>query len=306
MNLDNYIYFYSTFTNQYFFVLATVDSINKKYLVLQTPKNEEISSKRSLLLGEGRFNVISRVFRSVKTKSDFESQCKVLLYSQDDILQLREDGTNYFKAFDRSLKEDTLSEGDTVRYNFVKYTVMGFVLNEYAQLNIPMPVLFDKERLVMDYKSLIFSKFSDDEILERINTQLVQGKYSDYIQIPFVNSNSKESWSEKIKIISRYSYLPYKIYISKILDKKETSFSSQDFLKEYVFSNQEENLEMIADKKPEFYQVFVNFLDTVNNTIYKNKKSISEKPEVEPEIIDFEQLMAEELDFDSLMEEQLG
>ena len=106
--------------------------------------------------------------------------------------------------------------------------------------------------------------------------------------------------------LSKYTYLPYKIYISKILDKKETSFSSQDFLKEYVFSNQEENLEMIADKKPEFYQVFVNFLDTVNNTIYKNKKSISEKPEVEPEIIDFEQLMAEELDFDSLMEEQLG
>jgi hypothetical protein len=273
-------------------VLATVDSINKKYLVLRTPLT------KSLEVGASKTGSINRVFSSVKTKSDFETKCNVLVMSEDEI--------NELKGFDRSLKENTLSEGDTVRYNFVKYTVMGFVLNQYAQLNIPMPVLFDKERLVMDYKSLIFSKFSDDEILERINTQLFQGKYSDYIQIPFVNSNSKQSWGEKIKIISRYTYLPYKIYISKILDKKETSFSSQDFLKEYVFSNQQENLEMIADKKPEFYQVFVNFLDTVNNTIYKNKKSILEKPEVEPEVIDFEQLMAEELDFDSLMEEQLG
>ena len=300
MNLDNYIYrlkVLGAIKSSYFFVLATVDSINKKYLVLQTPMT---------YFDDDMKGIINRLFLSVKTKSDFESQCKVLLYSQDEILELKEDGTNYFKPFDRTLNEDTLSEGDTVRYNFVKYTVMGFVLNEYAQLNIPMPVLFNKERLVMDYKSLIFSKFSDDEILDRINTQFVQGKYSDYIQIPFVNSDDKKSWSEKIKLISKYTYLPYKIYISKILDKKETSFSSQDFLKEYVFSNQEENLEMIADKKPEFYQVFVNFLDTVNNTIYKNKKSISEKPEVEPEIIDFEQLMAEELDFDSLMEEQLG
>lgn len=294
MNLDNYIYRFNK--SSYFFVLATVDSINKKYLVLHTP----------MTYFDDDMKGINRLFRSVKTKSDFESQCKVLLYSQDEILELKEDGTNYFKPFDRTLNEDTLSEGDTVRYNFVKYTVMGFVLNEYAQLNIPMPVLFNKERLVMDYKSLIFSKFSDDEILDRINTQFVQGQYSNYIQIPFVNADDKKSWGEKIKLISKYTYLPYKIYISKILDKKETSFSSQDFLKEYVFSNQEENLEMIADKKPEFYQVFVNFLDTVNNTIYKNKKSISEKPEVEPEIIDFEQLMAEELDFDSLMEEQLG
>lgn len=295
MNLDNYIYRFNK--SSYFFVLATVDSINKKYLVLHTPMT---------YFDDDMKGMINRLFRSVKTKSDFESQCRVLLYSQDEILELKEDGTNYFKPFDRTLNEDTLSEGDKVRYNFVKYTVMGFVLNEYAQLNIPMPVLFNKERLVMDYKSLIFSKFSDDEILERINTQFVQGQYSNYIQIPFVNADDKKSWGEKIKVISKYTYLPFKIYISKILDKKETSFSSQDFLKEYVFSNQEENLEMIADKKPEFYQVFVNFLDTVNNTIYKNKKSISEKPEVEPEIIDFEQLMAEELDFDSLMEEQLG
>ena len=169
MNLDNYIYRFNK--SSYFFVLATVDSINKKYLVLHTP----------MTYFDDDMKGINRLFRSVKTKSDFESQCKVLLYSQDEILELKEDGTNYFKPFDRTLNENTLSEGDTVRYNFVKYTVMGFVLNEYAQLNIPMPVLFNKERLVMDYKSLIFSKFSDDEILDRINTQFVQDRGSIFV-----------------------------------------------------------------------------------------------------------------------------
>jgi len=293
MTLDNYIFYLDR--NIKYIVLGTIDSVNKKYLVLESPNTVKLSDK---VLTPSRS--ITRAFRSVKNKSDFEAQSKIIVFDESEIIAKNVSG------FERSLKPNVLSEGDLVRYNFVKYIILGFVLNEYAQLNIPMPVLFDKQRLLMDYKSLIFSKLSDDEILELINTNFVKGNYSNNIEIPFVDSNSKESWGEKIKLISAYNYEPYKIYISKILDKKEESFSSQDFLKDFVFSNQEENLELIADKKPEFYVAFVNFLDAINNTIYKNKKSISETGEVEPEIIDFEELMKEELDFEQLMNEQLG
>ena len=92
MNLDNYIYrlkVLGAIKSSYFFVLATVDSINKKYLVLQTPMT---------YFDDDMKGIINRLFLSVKTKSDFESQCKVLLYSQDEILELKEDGTNYFQT----------------------------------------------------------------------------------------------------------------------------------------------------------------------------------------------------------------
>jgi hypothetical protein len=162
------------------------------------------------------------------------------------------------------------------------------------------------DRMFEEYKNLLYSKYSDDEILNIINDKLKGGEYKDDFVLPFTNSEDENSWGEKIKLVKNYNREAYSKIIQNLNDRYfefEEKSQTKDFLKDFLLTRQDEKLEILADRKPEFYESFVRLINVVNNKIYSQEKGMAQ---VEPEILDFEKMMEEELDFESLMEEQLG
>lgn len=297
MTLENYIF---TKDSKQCFVLNMIDTINRRYLILVTP------------ISINEINEI-KTFRSVSNKNDFQDKSELVVMNEDDILSY----TYFGKTEEATTSENYLNLGEKVRFNFIKYTIVGFVLNKYAQLNIPMPVLFNKEKVVRYYKKLIFSKFSDEKILDKVNISFNNGDFSEDIEIPFVDSTEKESWGSKIKILERYSVKPYEVIKEKIETEgsylESSLLSSKSYLKSFILAKQEDSLEKLADTKPEFYKHLFNLIESLNNKIYKiesepskivEKESESEQTE-ETEEIDFDELMSEEIDFDSLLDENI-
>jgi len=268
-------------------VVGLVDFIDKKYLVLRTPPlNDEYGS-----YFYETYNNIDSIMR----------ECELSVLSQEDIIRLEDNSSIVWGT-----RSNELDLGDIVFYNFKKYTVIGRVLNTYAQLNIKTPVLFNMDKMFEDYKNLLYSKYSDDEILNIMNDKLKGGQYKDDFALPFTNSEDENSWGEKIKLLKNYNQEAYSKIIQNINDRYfdfEEKSQTKDFLKDFLLTRQDEKLEMLADRKPEFYESFVRLINVVNNKIYSQEKAMAQ---VEPEILDFEKMMEEELDFESLMEEQLG
>ena len=268
-------------------VVGLVDFIDKKYLVLNTPPlNGEFGSYFS-----ETYNNIDSIMRA----------CELSVLSQEEIIR-RDDNSSIVWG----TRSNELDLGDIVFYNFKKYTVIGRVLNTYAQLNIQTPVLFSMDRMFEEYKNLLYSKYSDDEILNIINDKLKGGQYKDDFALPFTNAEDENSWGEKIKLVKNYNREAYSKIIQNLNDRYfefEEKSQTKDFLKDFLLTRQDEKLEILADRKPEFYESFVRLINVVNNKIYSQEKGMAQ---VEPEILDFEKMMEEELDFESLMEEQLG
>jgi len=268
-------------------VVGLVDFIDKKYLVLRTPN----------LDGAGK-NYFSETYNNIDS---IMRACELDVLTQEQIIKADENASIIWGS-----RSNELDLGDSVFYNFKKYTVLGRVLNTYAQLNIQTPVLFSMDRMFEEYKNLLYSKYSDDEILNIINDKLKGGKYKDDFALPFTNSEDENSWGEKIKLLKNYNREAYSKIIQNINDRYfdfEEKSQTKDFLKDFLLTRQDEKLEMLADRKPEFYESFVRLINVVNNKIYSQEKGVAQ---VEPEILDFEKMMEEELDFESLMEEQLG
>ena len=128
--------------------------------------------------------------------------CELSVLSQEEIIGADENAMIIWGS-----RSNELNLGDSVFYNFKKYTVLGRVLNTYTQLNIQTPVLFNMDRMFEEYKNLLYSKYSDDEILNIINDKL-KGQYKDDFALPFTNAEDENSWGEKIKLLKNYNRKP--------------------------------------------------------------------------------------------------
>jgi protein involved in temperature-dependent protein secretion len=101
----------------------------------------------------------NNVFLKAKNVKDYVSSTRVIIVNENTIA----DGINDAK-FNVLITTDV---GKEVLFNFKLFTILGIIVNNYAQSETQTPLLFDYENLVNDYKALIQSKFSDEEIINK-------------------------------------------------------------------------------------------------------------------------------------------
>lgn len=140
-------------------------------------------------------------------------------YSQDDLLDL-------YKTYGTSfLYQTKLHNGDLVRYNGLKYVVLGIVVNTYAQWNMPTPLLFNPINVNNDYKSLYGSRLTDEQINNKINDNFQAGKYDADMVIPLVDAND---FSEYITVIQpRPTKEEVELMFDSVKAEKDLTIKSQ-------------------------------------------------------------------------------
>jgi len=174
----------------------------------------------------------------------------------DIILNESKKHNDYFK----------INMGDLVKFNLNKFTVIGIVVNNYAQWNIPTPFLFNTFDLIGDYKSLFNSRFSDEEINSKINDNFQAGKYDNQMTIPLVNVD--ENNPEIIVIDSTPSDDVVQIIIDKFLYNKNVVLTAKEnvFIDSIMRSNSSQ-IDSLRDVSPELYKRMQDMLLSVNNAI---------------------------------------
>ena len=92
--------------------------------------------------------------------------------------------TRDLKKFNRTSQPYSLKVGSNVRYKNKSYDVIGFYYNQFAQLNIVSPILFNPSSLVSDVSNLFYGLKTNEEVKQIINDNLKAGKYSADILFP--------------------------------------------------------------------------------------------------------------------------
>jgi hypothetical protein len=140
-------------------------------------------------------------------------------YTQEQLLFLY---NQYGSDF---LYQTKLHSGDLVRYNGLKYVVLGIVVNTYAQWNMPTPLLFNPTNVNNDYKSLYGSRLTEEQINNKINDNFQAGKYDADMVIPLVDAND---FSEYITVIEpRPTKEEVELMFDSVKAEKDLTIKSQ-------------------------------------------------------------------------------
>ena len=140
-------------------------------------------------------------------------------YTQEQLLFLY---NQYGSDF---LYQTKLHSGDLVRYNGLKYVVLGIVVNTYAQWNMPTPLLFNPTNVNNDYKSLYGSRLTEEQINSKINDNFQAGKYDADMVIPLVDAND---FSEYITVIQpRPTKEEVELMFDSVKAEKDLTIKSQ-------------------------------------------------------------------------------
>ena len=150
-----------------------LDGYNSVYtLGALTDDSSDILTLNQTLYDGGTFESKNLVSKSFNVET-FEKTVKF------DIETTRE-----LKKFSKPNQPYSLKIGSSVRYKGKNYDVIGFYYNQFAQLNIVSPILFNSSNLVKDVSSLFYGLKSNDEVKNIINDNLNSGKYSNDIKFP--------------------------------------------------------------------------------------------------------------------------
>jgi len=140
-------------------------------------------------------------------------------YTQEQLLFLY---NQYGSDF---LYQTKLHSGDLVRYNGLKYVVLGIVVNTYAQWNMPTPLLFNPTNVNNDYKSLYGSRLTEEQINSKINDNFQAGKYDADMVIPLVDAND---FSEYITVLEpRPTKEEVELMFDSVKAEKDLTIKSQ-------------------------------------------------------------------------------
>lgn len=123
-------------------------------------------------LYDGTFPLKDLVSKSFDVKS-FEKSVSFNIYNTRKLSKLRKPAMPY-----------KLQVGSSVRYKNKSYQVIGYYYNQFAQLNIISPILFNPSNVVTDVANLFYGLKSNKEVIDIINDNFVAGKYSNDIVFP--------------------------------------------------------------------------------------------------------------------------
>jgi hypothetical protein len=174
--------------------------------------------------------------------------------------------------------ETELQWMDLVRYNGLKYLVLGNVINTYAQWNMPTPLLFNPNDMVSDYRSLYGSKLSDFEINQMVNDNFQKGKYDDDMIIPLIDSND---YKEEIEVLEKRPTTPeVEFLVDRYLDEKNTKLKAKtNIFIDTILRNRGLEIDKLKENNKVLYDSMQMMLLSVNNAI--NEKINSTKTQSE-------------------------
>jgi hypothetical protein len=194
-------------------------------------------------------------------------------YTQDQLLY------TYNKYGSEFLYQTKLHSGDLVRYNGLKYLVMGIVVNTYAQWNMPTPLLFNATNITNDFKSLYGSKLTDEQINKKINDNFQAGKYDVDMVIPLVDAND---FSEYITVIQpRPTKEEVELMFDSVKAEKDLTIKSQkDVFIDTMLRLRGNEINQIKEVNEDLFKGVQTLLLSVNKAVNEQIALLPE-PEVE-------------------------
>lgn len=134
--------------------------------------SDDVLTLSQTLYDGGTFDIKNLVSKAFDVKS-FETSIVFDIKSTRELKKLSKPNQPY-----------SLKVGSNVRYKNKSYDVIGFYYNQFAQLNIVSPILFNPSNLVLDVSNLFYGLKTNDEVKQIINDNLKAGKYSADIVFP--------------------------------------------------------------------------------------------------------------------------
>ena len=127
--------------------------------------------------------------------SDFIANSTISLISQSELLKMYKADTDQFlsNSFYSDYAEIKKVIGAEYLYKLKSYYVVGILNYRYAQIDIPRPILFNPENLINDFRALISSRFSLEEILQKLNKYYKDKKYINQMALPLVDVFDKDN-----------------------------------------------------------------------------------------------------------------
>jgi hypothetical protein len=181
--------------------------------------------------------------------------------------------------------ETKLHSGDLVRYNGLKYVVLGIVVNTYAQWNMPTPLLFNPTNVNNDYKSLYGSKLTREQINKKINDNFQSGKYDADMVIPLVDAND---FSEYITIIQpRPTKEEVQLMFDSVKAEKDLTIKSQkDVFIDTMLRLRGNEINQIKEVNEDLFKGVQTLLLSVNKAVNEQiellPEPVKEKPARKP------------------------
>ena len=160
--------------------------------------------------------------------------------------------------------------GSEVLFNFRSYVHIGNLLNTYAQMNLPTPILFDPTNLINDYRSLLGSKLKVGEITNKIRKFLSDGKYNDDFTNPLINlAGSKREVQEFLEELEPPKTkseleLQWALYQS---DKDALPKAVEDIFINSILTSRGEKITEITEKNEDLSKSFQGLLVALNKSI---------------------------------------
>lgn len=134
--------------------------------------SDDVLTLSQTLYDGGTFDIKNLVSKAFDVKS-FETSVVFDIKSTRELKKLSKPNQPY-----------SLKVGSNVRYKNKSYDVIGFYYNQFAQLNIVSPILFNPSSLVSDVSNLFYGLKTNEEVKQIINDNLKAGKYSADILFP--------------------------------------------------------------------------------------------------------------------------
>jgi hypothetical protein len=253
--------------NQNYIVLKKISEFKKLYLCMDI----------STTLQKINTGALIEAF-TFKNITQFKGLRPFFVLSEDRIID------NVLKDGGILGKYDTeLQIGSIVDYAGLTYDVVGFVVNTYAQWNMPTPLLLNPNKISDDYKSLFQGKMSDYQINEKINDNFQNGKYDNEIMFPLVDGNDFKN--DILVIKKRPTEQEISLYIAKVSKQKNMSLkATKNIFIDTILDTSGNEIQKLREVDEDLYDKTRGFMNMVNDIINNKLETGKKVKQIEQKI----------------------
>ena len=215
-----------------------------------------------------------------KDITQFKGTRPFFILTEDRIIEnIARDG-GILQRFDTELHV-----GEIVDYAGLTYDVIGFIVNTYAQWNIPTPLLLNPTKIAEDYKSLFQGKLTDYQINEKINDNFQSGKYDSEIMFPLVDAND---FKDDILVIEkRPTEREIALYITKVNNQKNMSLkATKNVFIDTILETNGSEIQKIREVDENLYDKTRSFMNMVNDIINSKLETGKKVKKIEQKIVE--------------------
>jgi hypothetical protein len=253
--------------NQNYIVLKKISEFKKLYLCMDISTTLQKINTGALIEA---FN-----FKNI---TQFKGLRPFFILSEDRIID------NVLKDGGILGKYDTeLQIGSVVDYVGLTYDVLGFVVNTYAQWNMPTPLLLNPNKIADDYKSLFQGKMTDYQINEKINDNFQSGKYDNEIIFPLVDGNDFKN--DILVVKKRPTEQEISLYIAKVNKQKNMSLkATKNIFIDTILDTSGNEIQKLREVDEDLYDKTRGFMNMVNDIINNKLETGKKVKQIEQKI----------------------